>query len=129
MGIRHFKQMYADAVEVDRQAVVTAMLMATETPAERASTVPYLWKDMPRDALLDIARKAEQIGEEFTEQIKIMLLTGDITVLMTDQAGHTHKVNDPDVIDFDAPTLSDAGLLLALGIYLSEKKLKQGEHN
>ena len=107
MGARHFKQMFEDAFEADRLAIVKAMMLQTPLKQEHDSELGPWWQDTPPDRLMDLGRKLVQMDAEFSEGLKLKLLRGDIRIFMMDREGKPHNIRDPDVIDFDDPIPSD----------------------
>lgn len=129
MGARHFKQMYEDALEIDRRALFNAMKMRAPLRVERESPLGPVWKDVPQDKLMDLARKLLELDNGFTKHLKLMLLDGDIIVFMSDRHGKIHKIRDPDVIDFDDPVMSEEEFYDLVEAYLTDNRSCSGEQN
>ena len=121
MGARHFKQMYEDAFTADRRAIVYVMLMRMTTAAEAHSQLGNLWLGVPKDKLMALARNIQQLDDQFTDRLKLMLLDGEIHIFIPDRYGKVHKIRDPDVIDFDDPILSEERFLDVVDIFLADE--------
>jgi hypothetical protein len=128
MGARHFKQMFNDAFDLDRRALLIAVMMEAETKSEHASKVPHIWKDMPHDRLMYVARELLALGDGFTKKFKLLLLDGEVTVRLMDRHGVMHKIRDTDAIDYDDPIMTTEVFFEALDAYLGGKT-SSGEQN
>jgi hypothetical protein len=121
MGARHFTQMYEDAAAADQRALLTAMMMQESTRTERTSKLGNFWKKTPSDKLMDIARKLSGLDDGLTETLKRMLHDGKIHIFMMDHAGKPHTIRDPDVIDFDDPSIADEKFYDAVSAFLADE--------
>lgn len=125
MGARHFKQMYADALVLDRKALAKAAMMSLGTPRETRSLTGAPWQGQPPDRILDFARKLLDLDTWFTNRLKLMLLDGDITVLLSDREGVPHKVREPEVFDFDDPVVPEKIFYDVVKEFLSGKFVQE----
>jgi hypothetical protein len=120
--------MFNDAFDLDRRALLIALMMEAETRVEHASKVEHIWKGMPLDRLMYVARELLGLDDWFTKKLKTMLLDGEITVRLSDRRGVMHKIKDTDVIDFDDPVMTAEVFYEALDAYLGGKT-QSGEQN
>lgn len=133
MGARHFKQMYNDALDVDRCAIHTALMMTMLRPASTPKSLKEQlgedWQGVPKDQIMDLARTLQPLDTEFSERMKTMLLNGTLVAYMHDHHGRLHKVRDPDVIDFDDPIPSEEDFYKLVEVYLADEKVSSGDSN
>lgn len=110
MGQALFKQMYDDALAVDRRAMMVFLDLVTPLPADQRSFGCGFWESMPSDVIMDKARGLVPLGDEFLTNMKKMLVNGKASVLMVDaRTGQPVRIRDPDVIDFDEPAVTSIG--------------------
>lgn len=114
--------MYEDALELDCRALPIALMMRAPTTVEHHSKLGDVWKKVPNDKLMDLARKLVGLDQDFSEKLKLMLFEGKIRVHVTDPSGKVHKIRDPRVIDFDDVVLSPDEFFTGLELFLAQIK-------
>lgn len=116
MGTKHLQQMYNDAMALDRRALPLAVSLMQLCVAEHHESRLNrgLWSARHVDDIMGVARRLLSVGDEFYDDLKQMLVVGDVRVHMVDNRGRPRKITDPDVIDFDEPVASEEKLFDAI---------------
>ena len=107
MGAAHFKQMYADAVDIDRRALPVFAKLVRPGCLDKRLFGGGFWDSMPADVIMDKARSLVQLGDAYLLHMKQLLVDGKTAVFVPTADGPV-RVRDPRVIDFDEPTIPAA---------------------
>jgi hypothetical protein len=107
MGAIHFQQMYNDALNVDRRAIVSASMLV-DPRHNTDPTAVGLWENVAFDEVMAAARDLDDLYATFLYGMRELVVARKATPRICDPAtGIVHSISNPDALGFDDQILSE----------------------